>query len=214
MKEYFVCSDIHGFYDTFFNCLLNEGFDINNPEHHIIICGDLFDRGNQAKELLKFLLEFQKTGRLILVRGNHEDLMEDCLFQLEQGVNISNHHYRNKTLNTIAQLADTNEYDLLCHLYNYKNIKSKLRSYFKLISKAVDYYEVGDYIFVHGWVPYILQDTHEPSGELSISSKPIIKLDAEKFMWDYARWYNGMQEAANGIIIEGKTIVCGHFHTG
>ena len=23
-----------------------------------------------------------------------------------------------------------------------------------------------------------------------------------------------MQEAANGIIIEGKTIVCGHFHTG
>jgi serine/threonine protein phosphatase 1 len=92
MKEYFVCSDIHGFYDIFFTGLINAGFDYYNSDHYIIICGDIFDRGSQAKELLKFLLEFQQLNRLILIRGNHEDLIEDCLNQLEAKVNISHHH--------------------------------------------------------------------------------------------------------------------------
>lgn len=213
MIKYFVASDIHSFFTIYYNTLLEKGFDINNPNHRLIICGDLFDRGKESKELLDFLLSLPEE-RLILIRGNHEDLLEDCLHQINQKVNISQHHWSNGTLDTISQLTETNKYDLVCGCYDIESINYKLEKYFSLINRAVDYYELGDYIFVHGWVPYILQDTHDSSGELSIISKPIIKLDAERFMWGHARWYNGMEEAARGIIIPGKTIVCGHFHTG
>ena len=32
-------------------------------------------------------------------------------------------------------------------------------------------------------------------------------------MWEGARWINGMNAWAQGMRIEGKTIVCGHWHT-
>lgn len=149
-KKYFVVSDIHGYYSILFTNLINTGFDYYNPNHCIIICGDVFDRGNQAKELLKFLLEFQKLNRLILIKGNHEDLLEDCYDQLEAGVNISHHHWRNGTLDTIAQLTDSNKYDLVSGVYDFKHIKTKMKSYFKLMSKVVNYYELKDHIFIHG----------------------------------------------------------------
>ena len=50
--KYFVSSDIHGFYDEWILALKNKGFDIKNPNHKIIICGDIFDRGRQPKKLL------------------------------------------------------------------------------------------------------------------------------------------------------------------
>lgn len=206
MKEYFVCSDIHGFYDTFFTSLINAGFDYYNPNHYIIICGDIFDRGSQAKELLKFLLEFQQLGRLVLIRGNHEDLLEACLEQLYARVNVSEHHWRNQTVDTIAQLTGLNKYDLMCGVYESDVLKDRLKPYFELVSKAVDYYEIDNYIFVHGWIPVSCEGvyyTYDKDWR-----------NASKSAWEKARWYNGMDMAHNGIIEENKTIVCGHWHTG
>ena len=211
-KKYFVASDIHSFFTVYYNALLEKQFDINNSDHILIICGDLFDRGQEAKELLNFLLSIPED-RLILIKGNHEDLLLDCLDEIDKGYPPGYHHWSNKTVDTLAQLTGIDKYDFY-DIAHTSNIREKLKDYFKLMERAVDYYEIGTYIFVHGWVPYILQDEHDPSGELSIISKPIIKLDAEESMWKDARWRNGMQEAAKGIIIPGKTIVCGHWHTG
>lgn len=43
MDKYFVFSDVHSFYDELMNALDDKGFNINNQEHVIISCGDLFD---------------------------------------------------------------------------------------------------------------------------------------------------------------------------
>lgn len=204
-NKYFCCSDIHGFYTIFKTSLEEKGFDINNKDHILIICGDLFDRGSEAKELLDFLSSIPKD-RLLLIKGNHEDLLEDCLFQLENHINISSHHWRNGTLDTIAQLTDINKYDLVCGVYNFKDIKRKMKYYFKLVSQTVDYYEVGDYIFVHGWIPPTTEDIYY---KYNINWR-----DASKKEWEKARWFNGMDMAHNNIIEENKTIVCGHWHTG
>lgn len=192
---YFITSDIHSFYDEFIRELKNSGFDENNKEHTLIICGDLFDRGMQAKELLDYLL---KLDRLILIKGNHEDLLLECLEQLEHRENINILHKLNGTLNTIAQLTNINEYDLLCGIYNYEEIKHKLEDYFKLINKAKDYVEIGNYIFVHGWIPHIK------------NYEDLSKCSEEQ--WKNARWYNGMKEWHNGWKFNNKTIVCGHWH--
>jgi metallophosphoesterase superfamily enzyme len=55
--------------------------DLNLP---IVICGDLFDRGKEAEELQKYILDLMDRDEGILIRGNHEDLF----FILRAG----NHH--------------------------------------------------------------------------------------------------------------------------
>lgn len=75
--KYFVSADIHGFYDEWITALNDKGFNINNPEHKVIICGDMFDRGRQPKQIIDFILSHK--DKFILIRGNHEDLMEEMI---------------------------------------------------------------------------------------------------------------------------------------
>lgn len=75
--KYFVSSDIHGFFDEWQNALKEKGLDFNNPEHKIILCDDLFDRGSQIKEIIDFVLKYKV--KVILIRGNHEDLMKQMI---------------------------------------------------------------------------------------------------------------------------------------
>jgi hypothetical protein len=36
--------------------------------------------------------------------------------------------------------------------------------------------------------------------------------NADRSEWKYARWYNGIEAAFQGVIEPKKTIVCGHWH--
>lgn len=68
MKKYFVASDIHSFYTPFVKELNKTSFDLNNEEHILIICGDLFDRGSESLKLYEFIKSLPKERR-ILIRG-------------------------------------------------------------------------------------------------------------------------------------------------
>lgn len=197
MKQYFCCSDVHGYFREFKDALRQAGFDICNPEHIVLLCGDAFDRGSDAKRLLDFLVSLHQCGRLVYVKGNHEYLMEHCLQCLKEKVPIPNAHWHNKTLNTISQLTRFDELDLALGVVDYTKISRRLSKYRKLVSKCVNYYELGDYIFVHGWIPHIR--TYE---QLAMCQD-----------WEQCSWYNGMQEWDNGWRLDNKTIICGHWHT-
>lgn len=198
MKRYFVTSDIHSYYSIFISELAKKGFDINNPDHYLIICGDLFDRGHEAKLLLDYLLRLQDLDRLIIIKGNHEALLEDCLEELEADAIISWHHWRNGTLDTIAQLSGIHPLDLEDSKYSKTDLNNSLKSYHKLISKALNYIEIDNYILVHGWIPHV-------RNYIDLKSCA----DEE---WRRAAWANGMQEWRNGWVLPTKTIICGHWH--
>lgn len=171
MKKYFVVADVHSFYSIMLNTLNEKGFDVNNNEHYLILCGDLFDRGNESKELFEFV---QSLGdRFIYVRGNHEDLLIDCVDELSKGKVPSGHHFSNGTVKTICDFADENIYAV----YEYdksKKLVEKIQPVIDFINKkSVDYYEVGNYMFVHGWFP--------------------LCLDWSEVAWEKARWMNGME---------------------
>ena len=53
--KYFITSDIHSFYDEFIEALNKAGYDKNNKDHILIICGDIFDRGTKPLEIYEFL---------------------------------------------------------------------------------------------------------------------------------------------------------------
>lgn len=197
MKQYFCCSDVHGYFREFKDALRQAGFDACNSEHIVLLCGDAFDRGPDAKKLLDFLLQLQECNRLIYVKGNHEYLMENLLKQIKNREPISGYHWYNKTLDTLCQLTNYDPYDIALGVKDYKTISRKLSKYRKLVSKCVNYYELGDCIFVHGWIPHIRN----------------YQMLSKCKDWDKASWYNGMQEWNNGWRLDDKTIVCGHWHT-
>ena len=59
--------------------------------------------------------------------------------------------------------------------------------------KSVDYYELNDNIFVHGWIP------------------STFRKNWTKENWQRSRWYNGMKMWKNGYCLEDKIIWCGHW---
>lgn len=197
MKEYFATSDIHSYYSIFRKELKNQHFDLNNPEHILIVCGDCFDRGNETKKLYLFLKSLK--DRFIYVRGNHEDLLIDCYNELLNSKrNISFHHLQNGTIKTISSITNISILDLLDGNYEDKILIRKMRKFIEFINNSIDYYEIGDNIFVHGWIPNI----HK--------YKDLKKCTKEE--WAKARWENGMLHWYEKHSLPNKTIFCGHWN--
>ena len=85
--KYYVVADIHGFFSALKTALTEKGFFEDTEPHKLVVCGDLFDRGKEAVELQKFIVDLMEKDEVILVRGNHEDLMalKGTYYQLYTG---------------------------------------------------------------------------------------------------------------------------------
>ena len=84
-KKFFVTSDVHSFLDELMTALTEKGFEINNKDHILCICGDLFDRGAQPRQLFEFVKKLRVQDRLVYVTGNHESLLFDCMYEIGCG---------------------------------------------------------------------------------------------------------------------------------
>ena len=183
MPKLFCVSDIHSFYDKFLEALLAAGFDRDNEDHWLICCGDYFDRGDKPAEVMEYL---SGLPRKVLVRGNHEDLLEVCCARRFSYF----HDIANGTVDTIATLGAKEDFKACCD--------SCIARVQPFLESLVDFFETRNYVFVHGWIPHRNPDwRHAPLED-----------------WRKARWENGMLRASSPKTVEnGKTIVCGHYHT-
>ncbi len=151
--KYYIVADIHGFYSTLVRELKKKGFFEDKEPHKLIVCGDLFDRGSQAKKLQKFIMDLIKNDEVILIRGNHEDLFMDMLNKWHLESYNQPHHIQNGTVDTLLQLTGLTYDDLDRPVDVYR--KAKMVPYVnKIIPKTLNYYETKNYIFVHvrSWV--------------------------------------------------------------
>lgn len=198
MKKYFVVSDVHSFYKELMVALNEKGFEKDNPEHILCVCGDLFDRGDETIQLFEFVKGLNAQGRLIYVRGNHEDLLCDCVNELKKGYTPSRHHFHNGTVKTICQFCGQNEWIIYDHEWRNKIVEIMEPVLEFIDQNTVNYADIGDYVLVHGWWPaYAADDYHT----------------AEDWFWKDARWENGMKMWRNPAWrIPNKTVVCGHWH--
>ena len=208
--KYFVSSDIHSYYTLWMEALLSAGFDKDNTDHRIIVCGDLFDRGDETKQCFDFAKYMYEQGRLIYVRGNHEDLLFKCISQINSTSDIDLNHILNGTLKTVVHFTNMNIYDLICGCYNRKEFQKDIDKLLEFVSSAtVDFFELGQYIFVHGWVPCDMV-------RLKMSAdKELVLADRNTWSekWSSARWLNGMKCWSKGLVPDNTTVVCGHWHT-
>lgn len=199
MKKYFTVADIHSFYNEFLTAIESNGFDMNNNDHYLIICGDAFDRGDGTVELFNFLKELNSLNRLIYIRGNHEDLLMQLVTLDFKMLNVGMHHVSNGTARTVADLTNTDIQNVIdCNVD-----ESKIAEFINFINtNCIDYFELGETIFVHGWLPVVFEDytfVHENWRDGD---------------WKAARWRNGMEAFYLNITPpDTKTVVCGHWHT-
>ncbi|MGL5359395.1 MAG: metallophosphoesterase [Shewanella sp.] len=85
VKNIVALSDIHGQFDVMINLLkahriIDEQLRWAFGDGHMVINGDMFDRGHQVNEVLWFLYRLDKEaqaagGRLHLLMGNHEQMV-------------------------------------------------------------------------------------------------------------------------------------------
>lgn len=203
-KRYFCSSDIHSYYDIWMIVLNKLGFDLSNKNHIVVLCGDLFDRGPQSVECYNFVKKLHAEGRLIYIRGNHEDLLFDCVAGLEGKKSLGSHHISNGTIKTIAHFLNCSEYDVLCCVYENQQLQEFKDDVLQFINDTcVDYFELGDKVFVHGWVP-----TTEDENCCEIISENWRDGD-----WSHARWECGFDAWRRKLVPADKTVVCGHWHT-
>ena len=230
MKTYFVSSDIHGFFSPWMESLSRAGFQFDNPEHILILLGDIFDRGEENRKVYSFLRAFPKERR-ILVLGNHELLLLDLL---RRGFAFD-YDYSNGTVGTLSEFA-----------YGFDGLKAKIRGVkadaqmpwaektekvreldsllrkrlfegkaIREVAKWVEsdewvrFYETGRYVFVHAWVPL--------SEEGGLPAYDPNWRKASKESWADATWGCPYHHYKNGLwdreLAKGKTLVCGHWHT-
>lgn len=201
MPKLFVISDIHSYYDEMKNALDDAGFDQENENHWLIVCGDLWDRGSQPVEVMTYL---QSLPRKVLVKGNHETLLQDLCDRGYPG----SHDYSNGTFDTVCEFGNAglgNSFDECC-LVAYQRTKN-------IIDSMVNYFETKNYIFVHSFVPL-----------KNLDGLPMYYTKNRKFAidpewryahasdWEAARWGNPFDLAKQGFLPD-KTLVFGHWHT-
>jgi serine/threonine protein phosphatase 1 len=202
MPKFFCISDIHSFYEPMIEALNNAGFNPENPEHILVVCGDVFDRGPNSAKVLSYL---RRLERKILIKGNHEQLLVECC---ERGYPGS-HDFSNGTHKTICDLGGADEYnpfDECC--------TRTLARVATFLDDMVNYFETEHYIFVHGWIPVNCDDGMPAYYRKKRRfSKMENFREATQQQWDDAMWLSGPDMALDGYNNTGKTIVFGHWHT-
>lgn len=242
-RKYFVCSDIHGFYDEWIDSLNKAGFKKEDPSHVLIVLGDIFDRGTQPLEVYKFIRELPRQRR-ILIRGNHEQLLRELVYR---GYSLQHDHH-NRTIDTLFQLMGYESYeDFSFQKYlearqekafpgskEFVDISEKwdkkreqvfnnelIRDVLAWIDSDEwsDYFETGKHIFVHSYIPLRkfvdLPKTYQ-LGYFVYYKDDEYREDwrnATPTEWDDAKWGCPWKHEQRGLNKTGKTIVCGHWHT-
>ena len=227
--KYFIVSDIHSFCSELKSALWNAGCNKRNKDHTLIVCGDVFDCGSETVELYKFLTSIPKK-RCILIKGNHELLYEELL---EKSFPES-HDFSNHTVDTFCQIAGYDP-EILTPKYWRKfddvpherirqawqeiltEVKQSPITAWLKSSRWKYWHEVGNYIFVHSFIPLKNLD-HMPAyytynrkfGYFKDWRETATNFELEDATWGcpYQQYIDGYfkEEAANG-----KVLVCGHW---
>ena len=193
MPKFFVTSDIHSFYTPFKKALDEKCFDPNNENHWLIVCGDCFDRGDESKELLKYLMSLD---RKILIKGNHDILLEDCCMR-EFPYSYDKHNGTTKTIKDLGGYMKGVPFGECCQI-----TWNRLARYRELL---VNYFETEHFIFCHSLIPTISQNGSYHKYDKNWRN-------ATNKCWELAMWGNPFELADLELNQTGKTIVFGHWH--
>jgi predicted phosphodiesterase len=239
-KKYFVVSDIHSFASELKYSLRQAGFNKKNKYHTLIVCGDVFDRGDETVEVYKYLKSIPKK-RCILIRGNHESLYKDLLTKSFP----DRYDFSNGTVRAFCNIASIDEEKLSKYYWieqgftnglDYDQIEEKLYSTWNQIKTIVanheittwlnskqwkNYFELDKYIFVHSFIPLKVKDEWKEMHPYKLRSFCYEYnsdwREASDDEWELATWGDPIDNFEYNLFKpeadNGKVLVVGHWHT-
>lgn len=234
LKKYFVVSDIHSYYTSLKNALDEKGFDMDNANHHLIVCGDIFDRGDETLKVYEFLKSIPED-RFHFVLGNHELCYDELLAKPYP----ASYDYSNGTVKTFlhisgfdpkehisgdcTMLTSRGEREIISD--NWESIKENVRkseiTKWLQSSEWKNYFELGKFIFVHCFIPKKVRERYKFLEFYDLPSSAYDPddnwRDASDSDWYIAKWGCPWSDFREGLFEheanKGKTLVCGHWHT-
>ena len=170
MSKIYAIGDVHGC-----NSLLIKLLAAINPQKHdtVIFLGDVLDRGEDSKGVLDTIIQYQSICQVILIQGNHEEMMLGAVQEKE---------YLKYWLK-FGGIETLQSFDVVISQQGLRQIPYE---YYKLLKSSLPYHETENFIFTHATpLPHlpINQQTDEglrwrfipPDGqERHISGKTII----------------------------------------
>lgn len=154
-EKVFVVGDVHGQIT-----MLDDLLQYWKPEEEqLIFLGDLADRGENSKATFERARELMEQHDAIVVKGNHDEMLENFLEHPVQYVDL---YYRNGGESTVNSLLNrvTKRGDFL---NNVAAIKSEYPWLLPLLKSLPLYYEWADYLFVHAGVDMSLDNWQDSS---------------------------------------------------
>ena len=207
--KYFVFADVHGFYTILKDELNRLGFDYKNPNHMLISLGDNFDRGTENYEMFQFLKEMKELNKIILVKGNHEDLMLEMLYRRKPIFRDLTNGTYDACCELVRKSLGINRDDIFYDdpYLAYSTLRDN--GFIDFIYDMKDFYETPNFIFTHGFIPI----TCDELGNYDYMYMENWR-EADSSDFNKARWVNGIEMSIKYNIGEkGKKIVVGHFHS-
>jgi len=189
MQTVFVTADIHGHFKILKDTLAKKGFDPDNPGHHLLVLGDLFDRGDESFEVYQYLRHLYDEGKASLVLGNHDLFMLEFLEGKDERTSFNVIH---------------NGFDKTLESFTGKTVQKNQKDFSKL-RKIVNEQAPELYGFLDTLPLYIEHEnvifTH---GGIDFSNPEWKKTPRETLVWNY-------QEQLTPP--DNKTVVVGHDRT-
>jgi serine/threonine protein phosphatase 1 len=165
--------------------LQKHGYDSTNDSHHLIVIGDMFDRGNESNLVLEYLYDLHHQKKATIILGNHDSFLRDFLQgDFDRAYFNSLYNGFAMTLFALSNIKPVAD--------NYQAIYDKIHTRYPYLLSWLEtlplYLELGDYIFVHGGID---------GGVLDWKTM----LTERDFVWS---------REINLPKVDGKTVVAGH----
>ena len=147
--KYFVISDIHSHYDAMKKALEKSNYNEFDEHHHLLVIGDVFDRGDQAVLVLEYLYRLSCENKATIIVGNHDLFTLNFLKgDIDSAYFNIDHNGFGKTLESLSGRSIDN--------VDLEEIRlSILRKFPYLVTWIASwpyYLEIDKYVFVHGGI--------------------------------------------------------------
>lgn len=182
-------SDIEGNFDGLagfleVNCVINSEFSWTFGNGHLVVLGDLMDRGSNVTQVMWLLYKLEQEaheqgGKVHYVLGNHE------ILNLEGKT-----RYLNKKYIAIAQ----ENTKIMDHGKAYEEFIKNTELFHWMRSKNV-IIQIGKYLFVHGGISPTFLENYPNINNLNIESRSALKNDNfSKIIFgnDGPLWFRGL----------------------
>jgi serine/threonine protein phosphatase 1 len=155
-------SDLHGCHEQFNEMLLKTKY--NPTDDKLILLGDYIDRGIKSKDVVEQIKNLHEEFGIIVLRGNHDQMMIDAFDKDEDALWINN-----GGLQTIASYAGNSFFEEGFEWDEYIKAKDFIKKHYShhidFLKSLPLFHEDEEFIFVHAGLHPMYEDWKQQPAE-------------------------------------------------